>query len=263
MTAPRVGLAADDSSCDARAAALSAELGLPLDAGAEVLLVVTPQRLEVRVRRGDEALVRAKPTWIDLAALDTTSGPGRSLQNPLLKAVGLRKGEPRRPGVIDLTAGFGEDAWLLAAAGCPVTACEQHPVMFALLRDALARAAATHPAIAARITPHHTDAIAWLDRSSLEDRGSKVLTLDPMFPAKRKAAQRKPMRLARLLLDEDEAQAEAGHTRLFTAALEAGARRLVVKRPAKAPPLAPALATPVSSHAGRGLRFDVYGPAAR
>jgi len=260
MTAPRVGLATDDASCDARAAALSAELGLPLDADADVLLVVTPRRLEVRVRRGDAALVGAKPTWIDLTAIDTTSGPGRSLQNPLLKAVGIRKGEPRRPEVIDLTAGFGEDAWLLAAAGCSVTACERHPVLFALLRDALSRAAATQPDIAARIDLHHADAITWLARSTIDNRQSKILSLDPMFPAKRKAAQRKPMRLARLLLDEEESAAEAGNARLLAAALGSGARRIVIKRPAKAPPLAADLAQPVAAHAGRSLRFDVYAP---
>ncbi len=255
-----LGIIASEPSCDARAAGLSAELGLPLDANADAVLVVTPERLEVRVQRGDENLAAAKPTWIELAAIDTTSGPGRSLQNPLLKAVGLRKGDPHRPDILDLTAGYGEDAWLLAAAGCRVAACEQHPVMFALLRDALHRAAVTHPDLAARITLHHTDAINWLAQSTIEDRKSTILYLDPMFPAKRKTAQRKPMRLARLLIEQDETKANADDARLLAAALAAGVKRVVVKRPAKAPPLAPQLAAPVSAHTGRALRFDVYVP---
>ncbi|NBC10965.1 MAG: class I SAM-dependent methyltransferase [Planctomycetes bacterium] len=263
MTSTRVGVTTDHADLESRAAALSAELGLPRGADADALLVVTPERLEVRVQRGDPTLVRARPTWIDLTSLDTTSGPGRSLQNPLLKAVGIRKGDPHRPAVIDLTAGFGEDAWLLAAAGCTVTACEQHPVLFALLRDALRRAAATHPDLAARIRLHHADAVTWLARSDIDHRQTRILYLDPMFPAKRKTAQRKPMRLARLLLGQDEAAAEAATARLFAAALGAGGRRVVVKRPAKAPPLTPAMAQPVASHAGRALRFDVYGPAAK
>ena len=45
------------------------------------------------------------------------------------------------PTAVDATAGLGEDALLLAAAGFSVTLCEHDPVIAALLRDALRRAA--------------------------------------------------------------------------------------------------------------------------
>lgn len=231
----------------------------------------TPDRLELRLnphaprkasqhRPGPRTPSVGLPVFPNPQALDVTSPAGRKLNAPLFKAVGIRKGNPRRPHILDLTAGFLEDAWLLAAAGCRVAACEQHPVMFALLRDALHRAAVTHPDLAARITLHHTDAINWLAQSTIEDRKSTILYLDPMFPAKRKTAQRKPMRLARLLIEQDETKANADDARLLAAALAAGVKRVVVKRPAKAPPLAPQLAAPVSAHTGRALRFDVYVP---
>lgn len=49
--------------------------------------------------------------------------------------------ESRRPWAIDMTAGLGEDSLLLAAAGFAVTMYECDPVIAALLRDALRRAA--------------------------------------------------------------------------------------------------------------------------
>lgn len=254
---PSLGVVADaagDPALDERAAELADELSLPVDADADVLLAVTRARVECRVQRGDAALAAAKPTWIDLAALDTASGPGRSLQNPLFKAIGLRKGEPARPRVIDLTAGFGEDAWLLAAAGCTVTACERHPVLYALLRDALRRAALIQPDIAGRITLHHADSLALLP--NIADRASHlehpaVVYLDPMFKVPRKTAPRKAMRLADFLMPEDD---NAGTLR--DAALRHAPGRVVIKRPRKAPPLDPP--APVAQHAGKALRFDVY-----
>jgi len=252
-----LGVIADpaaDAALHEQAEVLAAQLGLTCDAGADVLLAVTPTRVECRVLRGDDTLTHARPTWIDLTALDTTSGPGRSLQNPLLKAIGLRKGEPARPHVIDMTAGFGEDAWLLAAAGCTVEAYERHPVLYALLRDALERAAHTHADIAGRITLHLADSVARLPHiahriSHLEH--PCVVYLDPMFKAPRKTAPRKAMQLADFLLPAvDNARA------MLDAALARAPGRVVVKRPRQAPAIHPP--SPVAQHAGKALRFDVY-----
>lgn len=254
-----VGIVADPGQDD-RAAALASQLSLPPDGDADVLLAVCADRLEARVRRGDAVLIDAKPTWIDLTGIDTTSGPGRSLKNPLLRAAGVRKGQTHRPTVFDATAGFGEDTWLLAAAGCEVIACERHPVLFALLRDALGRAAAQCPDIVKRITPVHADSLTRL-AGGWPEGPPQVVCLDPMFPAARKAAQGKAMRLARLLTRDDaagdatEADEDAA---LLDAALRSGAKRIVVKRPAKAPPIAADAVKPVAAHTGRGVRFDVY-----
>lgn len=196
-----------------------------------------------------------RPVRIDLARLDTTSGPGRRLTTPLLKAVGIRKGDPYRPRVLDATAGYGEDAWLLAAAGCRVTAVERQPAMAALLRDALARAAAVRPDVAGRIEVVEGDSGAWLRRAAdaKPQAAVAVVYLDPMFPDphKRKTAERKPMKVLRALAGADD-DADA----LLTTALAAATRRVVVKRPSKAPPLAGRL--PTVSHPGKSLRFDVY-----
>jgi 16S rRNA (guanine1516-N2)-methyltransferase len=81
-----------------------------------------------------------------------------------------------------------------------------------------------------------------------------VLYLDPMHPPRRKSAlQRKEMRLFRQLVGED-----ADQQQLLVAALGAGVRRVVVKRPTHAQPL---VAGVVSAVAGKTTRFDVYLPS--
>ncbi len=260
------------------ARALGAKLGVRFVADmqaaaaeADVALVSTADRLELRVLDGPAGLVGGRGVCADLAAIDVTGPAGRRWQQPLLKACGVRKGQPR-PRVVDATAGLGEDTWVLAAFGCTVTAIERQPIIAAMLHDALQRAAAggdQAATIAARITLTHNDAIHWLDAPAEATRPD-VVYLDPMFPdPTRRATQRKPMRVLRLIAGADQ-DAQA----LLAAARRAAASRVVVKRSAKAPPLAAGRtgdtgdtgdtggAAPVATHRGRGHRFDVYRPLA-
>lgn len=154
------------------------------------------------------------------------------------------------PTVFDATAGLGEDSLLLAAAGFEVTLCEHDSAIAALLRDVMARAAEI---------PKLADAVGRmrvLEADSLEVlpslvRAPDVVYLDPMFPARTKsAAVKKKFQLLHHLeapcADEDA---------LMDAALAAGPRRVVVKRPVKAPVLAGV--RPSHSVAGKAVRFDV------
>jgi 16S rRNA (guanine1516-N2)-methyltransferase len=71
-----------------------------------------------------------------------------------------------------------------------------------------------------------------------------------MFPTGRKAAERKPMRVLRRLVGADgDAAKLLGH------ALQVARRRVVVKRPLRAPALG---GTPTTTHKGKALRYDVY-----
>ena len=95
----------------------------------------------------------------------------------LVKAARIRDGE--NPTAVDATAGLGEDALLLAAAGFRVTLMEKDPVIAALLSDALERAAGT-PALAGA-----AGRMRLLEGDSLELLGSlpfvpDVIYLDPM-----------------------------------------------------------------------------------
>ena len=112
---PRVAVCADpaDDDLQQRAGRLASELNLPLlpgprRRGVEVLLAVTPARLELRMIGGPANLRGGRPIWVNLTRVDTTSGHGWSLRQPIARAVGLGRGR-RRPTVLDATAGYGED----------------------------------------------------------------------------------------------------------------------------------------------------------
>jgi 16S rRNA (guanine1516-N2)-methyltransferase len=79
-----------------------------------------------------------------------------------------------------------------------------------------------------------------------------------MFPHPgRKAAPAKEMRALQQLLGEHDAAADAA---LFEWARQQPVRRVVVKRPLKAPPLG--RVAPHHTLRGRSVRFDVYQPPA-
>ncbi len=155
------------------------------------------------------------------------------------------------PLVVDATAGLGEDAFLLAAAGCRVLLFERDPVIAALLRDALERAKAdpeTAP-IASRLTLRPEDSIPVLPTLSPD-----VVLLDPMFPERKKTALvKKKFQLIHLL--EKPCEDERA---LLDAALAARPRRIVIKRPAKGPFLAGV--KPSYSLDGSAVRFDCIVP---
>lgn len=237
--------------------ALAVRLSIPWiaqaqDRDVEMILALTAKRLELRIIGGDPSLKSGRPFYIDWSRMDVQSSNGRRLTQPLAKAVGIKKGSPDRPTIIDATAGLGADAWLLASLGCQVVAVERHPVVAALLDDALRRAADHNLDIASRIQLSPGDSTAILPTLEKPD----VVYLDPMFPTARKTLQKKAMRVLRRLAGEDGDSQD-----LFSQALCCAKRRVVVKRPTKAPALGSA--KPTISHPARGLRYDVYAMTER
>ena len=237
-----------DLAMDRVARRLADELGLPLGQ-ADITLQVQWDQLSLYAQgQGADAPGRMTPIATDLASIDVTGPLGRSLKQPIARAVGLRKGNPHRPTVLDTTAGYGEDAWLLAGLGCTVTAVERSGVMALLLADALRRAGQTAPDIAERITLIHANAIQLMDQPC----DYEVVYVDPMFPAKRKSArERKAMWVLRHMVgQDDDAQL------LLEAALRTATRRVVVKRPQHAQPMAGRV--PSATHRGKSHRYDIY-----
>lgn len=250
---------AEDPERRAVAVAIAQTLGIPLfdqdippsDHG--LALVQTSSRLELRVLGGDPLLAGGRATACDLTGIDTRSGPGRSLSQPLIKAVGIKRREPFRPRVLDATTGLGEDAWVLASVGCEVLAYERNPATDALLVDGLMRASKVEPETAGRMRVMHGDGIQALQALAVVAPADRpdVVYLDPMFPLGRKTAERKAMRVLRMLSGDDTDAHE-----LLTAALSTATRRVVVKRPLRSPALQGPEPTVV--HKGKSLRFDVY-----
>ena len=248
-----LALALEPMGDPVRAASLARELALPLiddPHRAELLLVLGPQGLALR-RPNDPALNGELRVDFDRpAARRRQQSPHREL---VVQAARLRRaGES--PLVVDATAGLGRDGFLLAAAGFRVVLCERNPVVAALLRDGLARAALLPrtAAIAARIRLIAADFADGLEQ--LSERPA-VIYLDPMFPPRSKSAKVK-QELQLLQLLEGTGGGESDAARLLQTALAAGPRKVVVKRPLKGP----ALAGPAPSHVlrGKAVRFDVY-----
>lgn len=177
----------------------------------------------------------------------------RLKQSNLSKELLVRAARIKNPAApltaIDATAGLGEDSLLLAAAGFQVTLYERNPILFALLRDALRRAA-EQPGLAepaARMRIVCGDSIQAMNTL---DAPPDVILLDPMFPARQKSAlvKKKLQVIQRLELpcgDEEE---------LILAAMNAKPQKLVIKRPPKGPYLAGR--KPDYSITGKAVRFD-------
>lgn len=176
-------------------------------------------------------------------------GKGQSIA----KAVGISSAY--KPTVLDATAGLGRDAFVLATLGCDVTLIERHPVVYLLLMSGLqcAQGEVEIADIMARMKLLEGNSIEllanWL---TLGYEQPDIVYLDPMFPHSTASAEaKKEMKLFRSLVgadvDEDELWAQA----------DSIARcRIVVKRPAKAPPLAGK--APSYVLAGKANRFDIY-----
>lgn len=225
---------------DARPAQLAARLGLPLveqENAARLVLVYGPSGLELHAPGR-----RLTPLRVDFGHLGTHGG------NELLRATRV-KNRPAR--LLDLTAGLASDAWRLARAGFDVVACERQPVIHALVEDARLRAPDAPAPGSFRLI--HADARAVLGASTPEP--ADVIYLDPMFPGEgRTALPKRELQLLRELTGDDDSGEQ-----LLALARDAAQRRVVVKRPLRAPPLAPDVNV---CFKGRAVRFDVYLTAA-
>ncbi len=176
-------------------------------------------------------------------------GGGRG--QPLARAIGLKRGAA--PRVADLTAGLGRDAFVLATLGCRVDLVERVPLVAALLENGMARAAhdpEVGPTIA-RMHLHWSDAKQWLASTGAQQRPD-VIYLDPMYPTRGKSALvKKEMQLFHGLVGADP-----DSPALLELAMQRAVKRVVVKRPRSATPLAGwAPGFVISSP---NTRYDVY-----
>ena len=164
---------------------------------------------------------------IDFTTMDIRTGSGNvSRKQPLARAVGRHTKR-----VLELTSGFGSDTSLLAGMGYQLECRERHPVVYALLQDALGRAA-QHPlysqSIANKIRLQLGEA---RDVGSSYLRAFDAVYVDPMYPPKKsKAAPPRRAQLLQMIAGEDLEQQEL----LFW--VRKHAKRMVVKRPKHAPP---------------------------
>lgn len=167
----------------------------------------------------------------------------------LAKAIGINSSSSFY--VIDATAGLGRDGFLLAVLGCRVLMLERSAVLATELKEGLEVALQDPSYQHLQIRVLHTDAKDFLRNLNPIDYPD-VIYLDPMFPEKKKTALvKKEMQSLQSIIGQDE-DADL----LFTIALEKAKKRVVVKRPQHASPLANK--KPHHTIVGKKIRFDVY-----
>lgn len=237
---------------NAREISLAKRWGLPCVAAdaqnAQLLLVYAEGRLQLI-----EPGTRRRPLWVDFSApvLARRQSGARSAGELLFRAARMKTKQDG--SVLDLTAGFGTDSFILAAMGNRVTALERCPAIFELLKDGLQRAGEGNTdsmRVARRIHLRHADARFFL-RNPDESDAYDVIYLDPMYPPrKRQAESRRQGRLLRALAGDDPDSPE-----VLPLALARAVEKVVVKRPLRAGILG---GRPAYSIKGVAIRFDVY-----
>jgi len=176
---------------------------------------------------------------------------GGGKNQAIARAVGLKSG--LKPTVLDVTAGLGRDAFILASLGCEVRMIERSPVLAKALQEGLARGLQDPKTgeIIGRmvlIVADAKDVLTDLNPDNYPD----VIYIDPMFPEENKSALNKiEMRTLREVVGDDK-DADL----LLTLALKKAKKRVVVKRSRKALPLG-GLA-PSFVIGGKSSRYDVY-----
>lgn len=223
-----------------------------------LLLAVSTQRLELR-----QAFVNnSKPVFVDFLSrkLAYRRCHGGGCKQLIAKAVGLKNNKQLR--VLDTTAGLGEDAFILATLGCEVLMLERSPIVAALLADGLQRAQQDPQCQNLKLTLTVTDSIDYInknlfiknDKQDILSRNYiyEVIYIDTMYPPRNKSALgKKSMIILRDLVgNDDDASA------LLTAALKCACKKVVVKRPRKAPPIADK--KPNLLFVGKSCRYDIY-----
>ena len=258
MNDPQIAVecATQDECFRQQAADLASELALPFlqddntePSTYEFTLYVGEKGIELR----DSAAGGERPLRVDFVTGSTAFRKRSAHQrNQLIaRAIGLQRGTCT---ILDATAGLGRDAFLFACLGCTVTAVERSPILAALLRDGLLRAAESSvsdlKAIVGRISLCQGDARDIL-RGLSGDKRPDVVYIDPMYPPSHKSAlAKKEMRMCRRLVgDDDDA------TELLAAARRVAGRRVVVKRHRHAAPLASDASV---TYKGTTVRYDAY-----
>ena len=147
--------------------------------------------------------------------------------------------------ILDVTAGWGRDAAVLANFGAEVCMLERQPVMAALLADGLRRLSTSSMAL----SMVNVDAKVYLQALEPMDYPD-VIYIDPMHPLRQKSALvKKDMQALQQLIGADNDARE-----LLELAIPKTRQRVVVKWPQKLLPLIP----PQFSINGETIRFDVY-----
>jgi len=253
MNTPSIAVTYSDAQLQSAAKKIADDLSLPLVSTISnefpIYLVLTPKHLQLQL--SDEKA--PGPVYVDFisGSLGHRLRFGGGRRQLIGRAVGIVPKETLK--VLDVTAGLGRDAYIFATLGCDVTMLERSPIIVALLRDGLKRAAEQKEFSALRLKLIHDEAINYLQQ--LDDSNyPDVIYCDPMFPPlKKSAAVKKEMRVLKEVVGEDVNSDE-----LLAIARGVAKKRVVVKRHRHSSTIGDT--KPDLEFLGKSTRFDVYLP---
>lgn len=229
----QLALAYEDDSLLAQAEQLASKLRLPIDNRSKKQLLLTRDKLVLK-------LPGLSPLYPDFTKKSLKKRRQQGKKQGLVRACKPAKGIR----ILDATAGWGKDAAVLASFGANVLMLERHPVIAALLLDALQRSDAQ-----VSLNLINTDAIDYL-QSLRPENYPEVIYVDPMHPPRQKTALvKKAMQVLQQIAGPDE-----DALILLRLAQEKSRLRAVVKWPPRLPPLL----LPTTSIVEKTVRFDVY-----
>lgn len=196
----------------------------------------------------DKALLKKGGLMVDILP---RPGEQRSWPAPKKGALAQALGRKTKT-IIDATTGWGQDSLHMFRMGYELRCIERSPVMVELLADGFNRL--TQVDWVNNLGIQVPELIAGNAIEVLTDLAIKpeCIYIDPMFPPKRKksALAKKSMTILRDLLGDDEDKEQ-----LFEQAMQTASKRVVVKSPDYAEPIA---GKPSESFSGKLLRYDVY-----
>ena len=167
---------------------------------------------------------------------------GRKLGPAPMELLGKALGREEKQLVWDLTGGTGRDGLSFYLWGHEVHLFERNIVTAALLIDALRRA----PELKDRIQITFGEA-----SKTSQSETPDAIYYDPMYPEEvKKSRPKKEMALFKILTSGDHDQEE-----VLNWAITSGAKRIILKRPVKAPPSEP---KPTAVFKGKTVRFDLW-----
>ncbi len=233
------------------------------------------QRL-LRGGRQKEPVARAVMNGLEDGALvfDATAGLGREsmiLAHAGAKVVSFERQLPiwiiLNDALKRAQGGLGRESMILAHAGAKVVSFERQLPIWIILNDALKRAQGSRffPFTLPVLSPigtikDYSLALAGTDNHSLtlandlNNARPEVIYYDPMFPERENSAQvKKDMFVFQQVIGEDKDIIE-----FLELALELAVKRVVLKRPSYAPPLAVAGLERSYFVDGGQCRFDCY-----
>lgn len=254
LAASELGLPLIELSHDLDTKSLAANL---FDSSVEHSLYFSPQGLTlIPIANVSSGVVRCEfVSGTNRHRSHYGGGNGQSIA----KAVGVSG--KFQPHVLDVTAGLGRDAFVLASLGCKLTLLERNPIVYKLLEDGLQRAQAAADsdpqldAIVSKMQLLQEDCMQYLDaldKDALEPNQPDIIYIDPMFPLRKKSAKvKKDMQALHKIVGTDE---DSGQ--IIDKALSKARYRVVIKRPAHAGFLADT--KPTYSLNGKSTRFDIF-----